>query len=80
MEVMLEISTGTTGVEWVRFHAPTIEVARLLAASTGYNCDLEPGAPGAVKLTATRDGVTITVNGKNVNDAAEKLVRKLTSV
>lgn len=63
---------------WLTFEAPTLEVARLVASASGFNVDVEPGAPGAVKLTATRDGVNIVTNGTTVYDAAEKLIRKLT--
>jgi hypothetical protein len=67
---------------WLSFEAPTLEVARLIASASGFNVDLEPGAPGHVKLTATRQGpkgpVTITTNGSTVYEAAEKLIKGLT--
>ncbi len=63
---------------WLSFHAPTLEVARLVASASGFNVDCEPGEPGKVKLTATRGSITIVTHGTTNYDAAEKLIRKLT--
>ena len=73
----MEVSVGTDDGD-LNFMAPTIEVARLVASAHGYHVDVEPGAPGHVKLTATsvKSKATIVVNGTTVNDAAGKLVGK----
>ncbi len=63
---------------WLSFEVPTLEVARLVASASGFSVDLEPGAPGHCKLTATRGDITIVTNGTTYYDAAEKLIRKLT--
>ncbi len=60
------------------FMAPTIEIARLVSSACGFCCDIEPGAPGHVALTATRGEITIKTSGTTVYDAAEKLIRRLT--
>ena len=62
---------------WLTFEAPTLEVARLIASASGFNVDVEPGAPGHVKLTATRGDLTINTSGTTVYDAAEKLITRL---
>ncbi len=62
---------------WLSFEAPTLEVARLVASCHGFNVDVEPGAPGACKLTATKGDITINTNGSTVYDAAEKLIKRL---
>ncbi len=65
---------------WLSFEAPTLEVARLIASASGFNVDVEPGAPGHVKLTASRGDVTINCSGSTVYDAAEKLIKRLCHV
>ncbi len=62
---------------WLSFHVPTLEVARLVASASGFHVDLEPGAPGNVKLTAIRGDITINCSGTTVYDAAEKLIKRL---
>ncbi len=59
------------------FEAPTLEVARLVANSLGYNVDLEPMEPGKCRLTAQKGSITIRINGTTVYDAAGKLIKKL---
>ncbi len=65
---------------WLSFEAPTLEVARLIASASGFNVDVEPGAPGNVRLTASREGTTINCSGTTVYDAAEKLIKRLCHV
>jgi hypothetical protein len=72
METLVRTEDG-----WLRFDAPTLEVARLLASVYGWDVDCEPGAPGKVQLTAKRGDATIRTNGTTVYDAAEKLIGKL---
>ena len=62
---------------WLTFDAPTLEVARLVASASGFNVDVEPGAPGTVRLTAQNGKATIITNGSNVYEAAEKLIKRL---
>jgi hypothetical protein len=64
---------------WLTFEAPTLEVARLIASASGFDVDLEPGAPGQVALRAHRNGVTITTSGTTEYDAAHKLIERLTN-
>ena len=65
---------------WLSFEAPTLEVARLIASATGFNVDVEPGAPGHVTLTATMNTpkgvITITKRGSTVNDAAAAFIKE----
>ncbi len=63
---------------WLSFEAPTLEVARLIASASGFNVDVEPGAPGSVSLTAVRGEITIKTSGTTVYDAADKLIKRLT--
>ena len=72
MEAAVKTTEG-----WLKFEVSTLEIARLVASARGFMCDLEPGAPGAVKLTATDGESTIITNGSTVYDAAEKLIGKL---
>lgn len=61
---------------WLRFAAPTLEVARLIASAHGFHVDLEPGEPGKCKLTAVHSGGAMVVcNGSCPNDAAAKLIK-----
>ena len=62
---------------WLTFEAPTLEIARLVASASGFNVDVEPGAPGHVGLKAERNGVTIKTTGTTVYEAAEKLITRL---
>ena len=64
---------------WLSFEAPTLEVARLVASASGFNVDVEPGAPGRVDLTAQCGQVTIKTSGNTVYEAAEKLIKRLTN-
>lgn len=64
---------------WLTFEAPTLEVARLVASASGFNVDVEPGAPGTCRLTAVRGDITINCNGTTEWDAAAKLIKRLTS-
>jgi hypothetical protein len=70
----MHVSVSTDFGE-LAFQAPTLEVARLIASTHGFHVDVEPGAPGHCKLSATRDGATIVCNGTCPEDAAAKLIR-----
>ncbi len=59
----------------LKFEAPTIEVARLVASAHGFHCDIEPMEPGRVKLVAKRGDATINCSGATVSEAAAKLIR-----
>lgn len=61
----------------LRFDAPTIEVARLVATAHGFDCDLEPVGPGHVKLTAKRGKTTLNFKGTTENDVAHKMLKGL---
>jgi len=50
----------------------------MLASAHGFDVDCEPMEPGRVKLKATDGKRTIAVTGATVNDAATKLLEKLT--
>ncbi len=55
-----------------------MDVARLVASAHGFNVDLEPGAPGYVKLTADHpNGAVLHYSGATVNEAAAKLIKGL---
>ena len=76
MEVTIRRAPGVK----VTFHSESLDVARLVASTFGYDVDIEPGEPGKNKLTATdrRTGHTVTANGTSPTVAAEKLIELLT--
>jgi hypothetical protein len=56
---------------------PPLEAARIIAFSQGfYDLDLEPDN-GVLKLTATANGVKVTVRGVTVDELAKKLIERV---
>ena len=73
MEVAIRVKNGVTVV-----NAPELEVARLVATSRGYHVDVEPMEPGKYRLTASKGGATIRLNGASLEDVSLKLIETLT--
>ena len=70
--------TVTTCEGDLSFEAPTIEVARLVAAAHGFHCDVEPiGSKPGVNITATNGNATFTTTGATPSEAAGKLIARL---
>lgn len=58
--------------------APSLEVARLVAACRGfYDVDVEPMGPGRVSVTAYADKRTLTFHGTTIYDACENMIAAL---
>ncbi len=73
MEIAIRVKNGVTVV-----NAPELEVARMVATCRGYECDIEPMEPGKYRLTASKGGATIRLNGASLEDVSLKLIETLT--
>ncbi len=62
-----------------RVAARAIDVARMVAATYGYDVDLEPMGP-YTRLTAKRGDETIRINGANQKDVCESFVNQMIGV
>ncbi len=58
------------------FNAHAVAVARMIATTAGYDCDVEPMAPGLVKVTATGPS-TLRSSGRTAEEACERIIEKL---
>ncbi len=63
------------------FNAYAVNVARLIGTTAGYDIDVEPMAPGTVKVTATdKNGHSLRASGSTEEAACLKIINKLAEV
>ncbi len=63
------------------FNAYAVNVARLIGTTAGYDIDLEPMAPGTVRVTATsQSGQTLRATGHDAEAACLNIINKLAEV
>lgn len=58
------------------FVSSAVAVARMIATTAGYDCDVEPMAPGHVTVTAT-GRKTLRASGKTAEEACERIIEQL---
>ena len=72
----MEVVIVRDGKSALRYPAPELDVARLVAGLRGfYDVDVEPTGNGrGTKVTARSNGATVTFSGTSVADACNKLI------
>jgi len=73
MKATLEVKTKNGSLV---LDLSSIEATTIILGRHGFDLDLDPGVD-SVQLTASNTGVSVSVKGKTLDDACEKLLERI---